>query len=160
MQDGIKVKPCLQRGSLNYKWHPIVFFVRCKTHPCLLVEPPMSSTHFLWTHLATIPCFLLQLVEKIALHFRILISGLPCQKQVPRAGTRNYILQYLQDRIIVPALVPEAGFKERGKWLHPTVSMACQYLSLFLCQKQVSRTGTGNYIPLIPWDVITCPCPW
>ena len=29
-----------------------------------------------------------------------------------------------------------------------------------LCQKQVSRAGTSNYIPGILWDVITCPCPW
>ena len=29
-----------------------------------------------------------------------------------------------------------------------------------LCQKQVSRAGTSNYIPLILWDVITCACPW
>ena len=29
-----------------------------------------------------------------------------------------------------------------------------------LCQKQVSRAGTSNYIPQILWDVITCPCPW
>ena len=28
------------------------------------------------------------------------------------------------------------------------------------CQKQVSRTGTSNYIPQYLWDVITCPCPW
>ena len=29
-----------------------------------------------------------------------------------------------------------------------------------LCQKQVSRAGTSNYIPHYLWDVITCPCPW
>ena len=29
-----------------------------------------------------------------------------------------------------------------------------------LCQKQVSRAGTSNYIPQILWDVITCSCPW
>ena len=28
------------------------------------------------------------------------------------------------------------------------------------CKKQVSRTGTSNYIPQHLWDVITCPCPW
>ena len=28
------------------------------------------------------------------------------------------------------------------------------------CQKQVSRTGTSNYIPQYLWDVIICPCPW
>ena len=27
-------------------------------------------------------------------------------------------------------------------------------------QKQVSRTGTSNYIPRYLWDIITCPCPW
>ena len=30
----------------------------------------------------------------------------------------------------------------------------------FMCQKQVSRVGTKNYIPYILWDVVTCPCPW
>ena len=29
-----------------------------------------------------------------------------------------------------------------------------------LCQEQISRTGTSNYIPHILWDVITCPCTW
>ena len=29
-----------------------------------------------------------------------------------------------------------------------------------LCQKQLSRTWTSNYIPQYLWDVITCPCPW
>ena len=29
-----------------------------------------------------------------------------------------------------------------------------------LCQQQISRTGTSNYIPQILWDVITCPFPW
>ena len=29
-----------------------------------------------------------------------------------------------------------------------------------VCQKQVSRAGTSNYIPQHLWDVITCLCPW
>ena len=29
-----------------------------------------------------------------------------------------------------------------------------------VCQKQVSRAGTNNYIPQYLWGVITCPCPW
>ena len=29
-----------------------------------------------------------------------------------------------------------------------------------LCQKQISRARTSNYIPQKLWDVITCPCPW
>ena len=29
-----------------------------------------------------------------------------------------------------------------------------------VCQKQVSRTGTNNYIPQYLWDVIIRPCPW
>ena len=33
-------------------------------------------------------------------------------------------------------------------------------ISEVLCQKQLSRAGTSNYIPQILWDVITCPCPW
>ena len=28
-----------------------------------------------------------------------------------------------------------------------------------LCQKQLARAGTRNYIPQYLWDVITCPCP-
>ena len=28
-----------------------------------------------------------------------------------------------------------------------------------VCQKQVSRAGTSNYIPQILWNVITCSCP-
>ena len=30
----------------------------------------------------------------------------------------------------------------------------------FVCQKQVSRAGTSNYIPQILWNVITYSCPW
>ena len=29
-----------------------------------------------------------------------------------------------------------------------------------LCQKQVSRAGTSNYIPQYLWDVVTSPSPW
>ena len=29
-----------------------------------------------------------------------------------------------------------------------------------MCQRQVSRAGTSNYIPQYLWDVITCSCPW
>ena len=29
-----------------------------------------------------------------------------------------------------------------------------------LCQKQLSRAGTSNYLPQILWDVIICPRPW
>ena len=34
------------------------------------------------------------------------------------------------------------------------------YFSGLLCQKQVSRARTSNYIPQFLWDVITCPWPW
>ena len=53
------------------------------------------------------------------------------------------------------------------------VSIDCQYRLSYqtflgitiiylrnVCQRQVSRAGTSNYIPHILWDVITCPCPW
>ena len=36
----------------------------------------------------------------------------------------------------------------------------CIYVYKDLLEKQVSRTGTSNYIPQILWDVITCPRPW
>ena len=39
-------------------------------------------------------------------------------------------------------------------------AVAKQYIRGVLCQKQVSRTGTCNYITQYMWDVITCPCPW
>ena len=29
-----------------------------------------------------------------------------------------------------------------------------------VCQQQISRAGTSNYIPQYLWNVITCPCPW
>ena len=29
-----------------------------------------------------------------------------------------------------------------------------------MCQMQVSRAGPSNYIPQIPWDVISYPCYW
>ena len=35
-----------------------------------------------------------------------------------------------------------------------------EYFGWLVCQKQVSRAGTSNYIPQILWDVITCPCLW
>ena len=33
------------------------------------------------------------------------------------------------------------------------------YIWGLVCQKQVSRAWTSNYIPYYLWDVITCPCP-
>ena len=33
-------------------------------------------------------------------------------------------------------------------------------LIVVLCQKQISRARTSNYIPQILWDVITCPSPY
>ena len=42
--------------------------------------------------------------------------------------------------------------------------MRVVYVAIFtsgmLCQKQISSTGTGNYILQYLWDVITCSCPW
>ena len=38
--------------------------------------------------------------------------------------------------------------------------MTHMHMWWIVCQKQVSRAGTSNYIPQILWDVITCPCPW
>ena len=35
-----------------------------------------------------------------------------------------------------------------------------QCISGVLCQKQVLRGGTRNYIQQYLWDVTTCPCPW
>ena len=40
------------------------------------------------------------------------------------------------------------------------VVVLCRYIWGLLCQKQVSRTGTSNYIPQYLWDVINCPFPW
>ena len=42
------------------------------------------------------------------------------------------------------------------------ITYTCRYNEYMrlLCQKQVSRVGTSNYIPQYLWDVITCPCPW
>ena len=48
-------------------------------------------------------------------------------------------------------------------WLRPCSAIYReQALNLYvvLCQKQVSRAGTSNYIPQKLWDVITCPCAW
>ena len=44
-------------------------------------------------------------------------------------------------------------------WLFD-MSVTVKYIWGVLCQKQVPRAGTSNYIPQILWDVITCPCPW
>ena len=30
----------------------------------------------------------------------------------------------------------------------------------FVCQTQLSRAVTSNYIPRVLWDAITCHCPW
>ena len=47
----------------------------------------------------------------------------------------------------------EVVYHEKWKYMMGSVSGV-------LCQKQVSRAGTSNYIPQKLWDVITCPCPW
>ena len=51
-------------------------------------------------------------------------------------------------------LIQVIHFSTSGFWL------AMAYIWEHLCQKQVSRAGTSNYIPQYLWDVITCPCPW
>ena len=43
-------------------------------------------------------------------------------------------------------------------WMYALVNWLI--IARVLCQKQISRSGTSNYIPQILWDVITCPCPW
>ena len=46
-------------------------------------------------------------------------------------------------------------------WHHVLFLKWCQWLARRpVCQKQVSRAGTSNYILQILWYVITCPCPW
>ena len=40
--------------------------------------------------------------------------------------------------------------------LHTLV--CCGIILGLVCQKQVSRAGTSNYIPQYLWDVIICPC--
>ena len=40
------------------------------------------------------------------------------------------------------------------------INMTSLHIWGVLCQVQVSRVRTSNYIPQYLWDVITCPCPW
>ena len=47
---------------------------------------------------------------------------------------------------------------KKQKWLG-VLLVACSIWGP-VCQKQVSRAGSSNYIPQILWDVITCPYPW
>ena len=42
-------------------------------------------------------------------------------------------------------------------WMYALVNWLI--MARVLCQNQISRAGTSNYIPQILWDVITCPCP-
>ena len=43
---------------------------------------------------------------------------------------------------------------------YPFLLPSCAVTWGLVCQKQVSRAGTSNYIRQTLWDVITCPCPW
>ena len=62
----------------------------------------------------------------------------------------------------------EAGWQAGGAVSKVRTAAANVILSIatlttnygLVCQKQVSRAGTSNYIPQYLWDVITCPCPW
>ena len=56
-----------------------------------------------------------------------------CQKQAWRAGTSNYIPQFMWDVItwsLPLILLPEASIKGRDNQLHPTIFMGCNYLPL------------------------------
>ena len=48
--------------------------------------------------------------------------------------------------------------EEKQKWLGALL-VACSLWGL-VCQKQLSRGRTNNYIPQILWDVFTCPWHW
>ena len=50
--------------------------------------------------------------------------------------------------------------KISGKFfIHPWLQTeALPFTWGLVCQEQVSRAWTSNYIPQILWDVITCPC--
>ena len=77
-----------------------------------------------------------------------------CQKLVSRAGTSNYIPQYLWDVITCPcpwfwgsACQKQLSRAGTSKF-QPTDTVGYSYLSLFLIlRKHVSRAGTSNYIP-------------
>ena len=45
-------------------------------------------------------------------------------------------------------------------WYALHLARGALHISEVLCQKQVSRSRTNNYIPYIPSNAITSPCPW
>ena len=66
------------------------------------------------------------------------------------------MLPHIALYVLIPYYVTHT---RRSTMLSTYLCMAIQIWGL-VCQRQVSRAGTSNYIPQILWDVITCPCPW
>ena len=58
------------------------------------------------------------------------------------------------------ALMRSNGWAASRSYSGWCTDLLLQKISGMLCQKQISREGTNNYIPQILWDVITCLCPW
>ena len=79
----------------------------------------------------------------------MLNPGVLCQKQVSRAGTSNYTLQYLWDVITCPCpwYLLRSGTTLQILW--DVITCPCPWYLL--------QSGTTLQIL---WDVITCPCPW
>ena len=78
---------------------------------------------------------------------------------------------YYNDAICLQHMVSHGGVhhidrlvqqRHNSSALAMELHLSCSNPSIcgLVCQKQVSRTVTSNYIPQILWDVITFPCPW
>ena len=59
--------------------------------------------------------------------------------------SRDFSLnEFRKDILYLRNVVPEAGIKGKDKWLHPTVSVGCNYLSLLLICASGTTFSIGN----------------
>ena len=121
--------------------------------------------HYRWD-VVTCPCLWYLLLTQWY-YWRVL-----WQKQVSRARTSNYVAHYLWDVVTCPCpwylplaqqnekQISRAGDREQVITSHIISGMQLFVPALdwgVLCQQQVSRAWTSNYIPHYLWDVINCP---
>ena len=85
------------------------------------------------------------------------IWGFVCQKQVSRAGTRNYTPEYLWD--VIDMLPKSQNTSVPYATMHLFVTEMCTYVHI-----SVTKWCIVGCTPNVLWDLwdgfITCPCPW
>ena len=123
----------------------------CRTGPCLYRHETHRSC---WPHGLGIGCVIQSIITYDWGRAVRLVSHFISVWQVNTMQWCQNMANFSTICIIYATYFAREGavsgvFNEFSAWLYRV-----------LCQKQVSRAGTINYIPQVLWGGMTCPCPW